>query len=188
MDTRTRSGADPIADRNRRALARATADPAGALAAMRTPAGRGALAAAAGALEATGQLAAAGRLADPAWCVEMGDPVHGGAGVAAEAAAWRCELIRAADAARAGGGLTALAVGVEAGGMRPSVAVPFRPKIRASLPGLERVTPADADWLAAVPDTLPGFRDGDGAGAAGLQAALPGFEAVAAGGCPSWLI
>ena len=121
------------------------------------------------------------------WCIEMGDPVHG-AGAAAEAAAWRCKLVRAADTARGGGGLTALAVGIEAGGMRPAPADPFRPIIRASLPGFERAAPADARGLAPVPDTLPGFRDGDGATAPDRQAALPGFEAVAVGGCPSWLL
>ena len=173
MGTQTRSGADPIADRNRRALARATADPAGALAAMRTPAGRGALAAAAGALDATGQQGAAGRLADLAWRVEMGDPVHGGARVAAEAAAWRGEVVRLANVARAGAGLSALAVAVEAGGMRPAVADPFRPRPRASLPRLHRVTVADARALAAAPDQ---------------QAALPEFETAPAAGCPSWIL
>ena len=188
MDTRTPSGADPIADRNRRALARALADPAGAFAAMRTPAGRGALTAAATALGAAGQLLAAGRLADLSWCIDMGDPVHGGAGVAAEAAAWRCEVIRAADTARAGGGLTALAVGIEAGGMRPAAADPYRPRPRASLPRLHRVTVADARALAAAPETLPGFGDSDGAAAPDHQAALPGFETAPAAGCPSWIL
>ena len=195
MAIQTRSGTDPTADRNRRALARATADPAGALAALLTPAGRGALGGAARAFMATGRTPAAERLGALLWRVQMREQMidlhtrpDGGGMPAAPAAAFRMEVIREAHAVRAGKGLTALALAVESGGMRPTSADPFRPVVRASLPGFERVAPADARGLAPVPDTLPGFRDGDGAGAADRQAALPGFEAVAAGGCPSWLL
>ena len=72
--------------------------------------------------------------------------------------------------------------------MRPSAADPFRPRPRASLPRLHRVTVADARALAAAPETLPGFGDGDGAAAPDQQAALPGFETAPAAGCPSWIL
>ena len=185
---------DPIAARNRRALARATADPAGALAALLAPAGRGALCGAARAFTAAGRTPAADRIGALLWRVQMREQMielhtHPEGGMpAATAAAFRMEEIRAAHAVRAGGGLTALAVGIEAGGMRPAAADPFRPRPRASLPRLHRVTVADARALAAAPETLPGFSDSDGAAAPDHQAALPGFETAPAAGCPSWIL
>ena len=193
--TTTRSVSDPVADQNRRALKRATADPAAAVAAMLTPAALRAFYAAASAYDAKGARDKADRLRGVPRSLQMaedGIALHaGGSGnggmPAATAAAKRLELLRGAHAVRAGGGLTALAVGMAAG-CPPIPTEPYRPTVRSSLPRLHRVTAADARRLVAVPDTLPGFMGGDRA-AADLQAALPGFEApTAAGGCPSWIL
>ena len=184
--TKTESKSNPVAAENRRAMKRAEGDPAASFAAMLTPAAWRAVCAAAEVFDAKGKREAADRLLTVPYDFDTAEgriALHAEGGLSERAAdSWRLSMLRRANEIPAGGGLTALAVGMAAGWTRATPAEPFRPVSVASLPRLHRIT--DAPALAAVPDTLPQFRDGD---TASLQAALPGFESSGPG-CPSWLL
>ena len=172
-------------------MKRAEGDPAASFAAMLTPAAWGAVVAAADALDAKGKREAADRLRMVPYSfddAERAIALHaGGAGFSETAAdGWRLAMLRRANEIPAGGGLTALAVGMFAG-CPPIPTEPYRPTVRSSLPRLHRVTAVDARRLIAVPDPLPGFKT-DGGDLGDAQAALPGFEVPTAGGCPSWIL